>query len=521
MISALVCVLGLSSCNAALSEAPPRVASAAPAPALPDSVFTLSVSAPYANLVKAAEGKIPPSIPIGGSGPAACANVPFLNPGDVRMEMRCVWGLCTHVPVATLPSIGTKRACADYQWNATVQKDGALALSKAESRLRVSQNIHISGKAGLNGTLAELFSISGKSVDVKVAAVMDVAARLDKAWCPVVSVTPVGTWVKDAKVEIIGENCLGPLRICVGPVNVSITEPLNAELDKHRKDMESAASAALSCDQIKSGVAPHWRAYAIKIERASQTPLYLNIEPKSAGFSGLLPEADRLRVVLRVAAQTTISSSPIATSNFPLPALDEAAADHGTLAVSLQAAVPYALIKEELSAAIKGKVFHAETPAGAIDVKVNEVDVYPSSAAIVVGLRIAAKTPKSWLNTSGWIFVSGQPSLAKDRHVLKVENVAFSSILDKKLWSVAQALFEGQILDALRARSSYDFSGEITKGAQEINKAIANANVPGLKLTAGAPSIALTGLRVRQDDVVVDAATGLSLDAEVTEGLIQ
>jgi hypothetical protein len=128
-----------------------------------------------------------------------------------------------------------------------------LRISKSSAGLRVEQGIHVTGKAGLRGDLANVLSLPGKNVDVRVATALNLSAGLDKQWCPVVNAAPLGRWVNSASVEIIGRNCvgidLGPLghpKLCGGPVNLGLADVLNREFDKHRVDIENAAKSERS-----------------------------------------------------------------------------------------------------------------------------------------------------------------------------------------------------------------------------------------------------------------------------------
>lgn len=539
----LICAVcfSLAGCNdAALFQAPLRGGDPAPPPAVSDSVITLVASLPYAALAQIAEAKIPQSVPLTGDGHVACMDVPYLNPGHIGSHQECVnkpyvdfrgvgtERVCVNVPDITGPSAGMRNQCADYHWNADVSKDGPVRIGKSGADIQVAQNIHITGKAGLGGDLAGALSLSGKSFDAQVASAMNLSVGLDNRWCPLVKVAPVGRWVDSASVEVVGRNCvgidLGPLghpQICAGPVNLGLADVLNSEFDKHRDDIQRAAQGAVSCDMVRAKVGEQWHPFSIKIDRSGQAPLFLNIEPKTAGFSGLVAGDNASKIVVRVGVKTVLSPSDMANTAGTLPALDPAAANQGGLDINLQAVAPYDFLKNELATAMKGKTFKKDTAAGAIEVRIEDVDLYPSNGSLAVGLKIDAKLPGRWFDTTGWVYLSGKPTPVQNGKAIAIENIGFATVLDNAFWTAVQGLFETEILSTLKGHAQFDLSNEIDKAASQITSAIAKADVPGLKITAGPPAIQLTGVNIATDTLIVTTKLSMSVDTELTAALVK
>lgn len=539
LVSAL-CIY-LAACNdKPLFEAPPRGGDAAPPPAVADSVITFVALLPYSTLAQAAEAKIPKSVPLEGHGHVACLDLPFVNPGHVGSHQECfnkpyvdfrgvgTERVCVNVPDFVGPSIGTKNQCADYHWNADINKDGPVWIGKSGSDIQVRQNIHITGKVGLGGDLAGALSLSGKNFDVRVSSTMKVNAGLDSQWCPVIKAAPVGKWVDSASVEVVGRNCvgfdLGPLghpELCAGPVNLGLADVLNSEFDKHRDEIQRAAQAVLPCDTLRSRLSPQWHALSISIERSGQPSLFLNIEPKAAGLSGLIAEDNAIKLVARLTATTVLSPSEIPTTPTALPPLGKASGDHGYLDVNLHAIAPYDFLRTELATSLKGKIFSQDIASGAITIRIEDVDLYPSNGSLVVGLKIEARTPGRWFNTAGWVYLSGKPMPVHDGKAISVDNIGFATVLDSAFWSVVQGLFETEILSALKDHSTFDLTAPIDTASSQITDAIAKADISGLKVTAGAPTIQLTGVHVAPDNLVLTTKLSMPFHSELTAALIQ
>ena len=306
-----------------------------------------------------------------------------------------------------------------------------------------------------------------------------------------------------------------------GAGEFGLADVLNGEFDKHRDDIQKAAEKLLPCDTIRAEVGGQWHAFSIKIERVGQPPLFMNLEPRTAGFSGLIAEEDRIKIVVRLGVQTVLSTSAAAIVPIDLPPLDPATADQGNLDLNLQAVAPYDFLKNELTTAFKGKVFKKDTPAGAVSVQINDVDIFPSNGSLAVGLKIDANLPGHWFDTKGWVYLSGKATPVHNGKAVSIQNIAFATVIDSEFWKVAQNLFETEILTALKKNAQFDLSKEIDKAATDITAAIAKADVPGLKVSAGAPTIQLTDVHVGPDNLVATARLEMNFNVEVTSPLVQ
>lgn len=357
---------------------------------------------------------------------------------------------------------------------------------------------------------------------------MNVKFGLDRQWCPIVKAAPVGRWIDSTSVEVVGRNCagfdlglLGHPELCAGPVNLELADVLNREFDKHRDDIQHMAQAILPCEAVHARISELWHPFSIRIERPGRASLFLNIEPNTAGFSGLIAEDDAIRLVVKVGATTVLSPSAIITTPRALPPLGNASGDHGDLDVDLYAIAPYNFLRTELAASLKEKIFSKDIASGRIEVRIDDVDLYPSNGSLAVGLKIDATIPGRWFNTKGWVYLSGKPTPVHDGKAIKVDNLAFAMVLDNAFWTVAQGLFETEILAALKDHATLDLTGPIDMAASQITAAVAKADLPGLKVTAGTPAIHLTGVQVAPDNLVVSTTVEMPFDTELTAALIK
>jgi hypothetical protein len=527
-ICALSSLSVLSGCgDTPLFSAPERGGSKISETPIADSVVSLVANVPYSVLATIANAKIPLTTRLSGDGHIGCVDVPYVNPGRTWWGRQCFVGVCTNVPQVAGPSIGTSSQCADYHWYADIAKEGSTSISRDGNFIRLAQGVHITGRAGVGGTLASILSLSGKDIGIQLSPRVNVAADLDKDWCPIVTVVPIGTWVDSATVEVVGKTCqgidlgaLGHPEICAGPINLGLAGVLNQQLDDHLDDLQEEASKAIACDAVKPKLAPQWHAYSIKVERGDQPALYLNIYPKSASFSGLVPGEDRLQVAVRIGAQTILTDTPADPKVEPLPPLEKIEAGQGGLEINLQAVAPYPLLKEQLRTFV-GQDFKKTTPAGEIDVRIDDVDIYPTKDSLALGIKVDARLPGSWFDSKGWVYLIGRPAVINGGRAVTIEDLRFASVVDNNFWKAAATVFEDDILKTLNSKSTFDLGEEIDKASQDVLKAVEQAQIQGLKIKAGAPTISLHSVFVSDPNLVAVAKMTMPLEAEVTDDILK
>jgi len=86
-----------------------------------------------------------------------------------------------------------------------------------------------------------------------------------------------------------------------------------------------------------------------------------------------------------------------------------------------------ALLKQQLRQALANQTFQKNVPGGKVEVRIVDIDIFPSKESLALGLKIDAKTPASWFNTSGWVYLSGKPTVVKDGKAVRVESIHFAS----------------------------------------------------------------------------------------------
>jgi hypothetical protein len=527
-----------------LFKAPPRgTPPQSPAPSESLTTLTLVTNIPYDVVRKVIQEQTPASVPLSGGGPAVCAQVPYVDPGGVESHDKCadvpycdisltrqVCGTrrqCVKLPdTVRVPSIGTRSQCVNYNWDATVTRDGESSVGKSGDAVHIEIPLRIDGKAGLGGDLAKLLSLSGKSFEAHLKPAVDVGFTLGSDWCPSLSVVPTNRWVTSASVEVIGRNCvgvdLGPLghpEVCAGPVNVDLTSAADSAVQSQQGHLSAAASSAFSCDSIRSVVAAQWHAIAVPLNGATNAPLYLNITPKGFAFSGLKVDSDAMRLAVKVWATTRIESRPADPTLMALPMVSPFDAHSSRLSVGLNATVPYSVLVDAVGPAVRDKTFSSVSAAGTVKVHVDDVTIYPTANGLSLGVKIDANLPGHFLDTKGWVYLTGRPIVASSGSALTIENLSYATVVDNGLWQVIVTVFDGEIMKVLRDHSTVDLEGSISKSAEDLAAKINQTSIKGVKVSATIPTASLDGISLGNEAIVAAVSANMDFSVDLTQDI--
>ncbi len=533
---ALVSAVALAGCDEGKLFEPPGRGGSQEVVSTPSSQSTLSLVArvSYDALSRLGDKEIPASTSIGGAGDVGCAKIPHIDPGHVGSHQQCVnvpyvdfrgagtQRQCVNIPDFYGPSIGTTDVCAGYDWHADISKSGPFKMERAGDKVRATQPVEITGAAGLRGDLAKVLSLSAKSFQVGMTPRLNIGLGLDEQWCPIVSASPEGDLVDNGSVEVVGKNCLGfdlgalgHPEVCAGPANVSLKDALNGELGKHKDDVQKAANSALPCNKVRESVSKQWHALSIKINTPAKQQAFLNIVPTGAAFSGLIAEDTGVKLTMQVNAKTSIDAQAAEAAPIALPKLGHDDANTSSLDVSLNANAPYDFLVEEIAPSLKGKDFKQDTPAGTVSIHIDDIDIYPSGSSIAVGLKINADLPGHYFNTAGWVYIVGRPTVKSGGNAIQIGDLHFATVLDNDFWKLAQVLLEQQILKTLSSRATIDLTKPIADASNQLVDAIAKANIPGVKLAPGKPSLMLQAIAVGNDHLTATANLKMPFDMAI------
>ena len=164
--------------------------------------------------------------------------------------------------------------------------------------------------------------------------------------------------------------------------------------------VRSRALAAARRLDLQDKAAAAWQHAFEPIQLSDSPAIWLQMNPQSVSFAGMRAGSRTLRgsIALSGTAETMVGQNPQAVAATPLPPLDQDVSAPGTFDVILPVRIGYDVLKDKLTQAI------AAMPVAGNSVR--DVDVYPSSGKLVIGLRVA-KAADTDPAAGKWVYLSG------------------------------------------------------------------------------------------------------------------
>lgn len=260
-----------------------------------------------------------------------------------------------------------------------------------------------------------------------------------------------------------------------------------------------AAAAARKLDlQGKATVA--WRQAFEPIKLADEPPIWLQLAPQSASFAGVRANAKVLSGSLELSgtAATSIGQPAAPATPTALPPLGAAVTEPGTFDVILPVHIGYAAIKDRISQAVE-----AAPPQGA---SVREVEVYPSSGKLVIGLR-TAKASDTAADAGQWTYLSGALKVDGDSKTVGLADLNISAAPDDgELASTVQ-----QLVAQLKQAVNVDYGIAYQNLLQAANQRLTRPLKGGFRMEGQLSSVQL--------DKVLLLGDGITLALRASGGL--
>lgn len=161
-----------------------------------------------------------------------------------------------------------------------------------------------------------------------------------------------------------------------------------------------------------------WRHAFEPVELSANPEVWLQLTPQNAAFAGITADTKVLRGSLELSgsAETVVGQHPVAVTATALPQLGRDVSAPGEFDVILPVRIGYDMIKDKIIRAIA-----AMAPATGMIVR--EVEVYPSSGKLVVGLRIA-KASDADPNAGQWAYLTGGLEVEANGHAVRLSDLS-------------------------------------------------------------------------------------------------
>ena len=258
---------------------------------------------------------------------------------------------------------------------------------------------------------------------------------------------------------------------------------------------ERALAAARRLD-LHDKAATAWRHAFEPVQLSDNPAIWLQLTPQNAAFAGVRADSKVLRGSLELSgsAATVVGQQPPVVTATALPALGREVSEPGSFDVILPVVIGYDVLKDRISQALA-----AIAPAAGFNVR--DVEVYPSSGKLVVGLRIA-KASDSDANAGQWTYLTGGLQVDEGGRAVRLSDLSAASA-DEGL-----AALIAPIVSQLREKMSVDYGVAYDN---LLNAANAKLNRPlkdGYRMEGHLASAKLEKLYLPADGVVIALHAG-------------
>jgi hypothetical protein len=264
--------------------------------------------------------------------------------------------------------------------------------------------------------------------DAEGRAMVEVESRpkLTRDWSVDLNFSDSYHWTEPPVLHVLGRD-------------ISLTKYAEPSIRNQLGRIRAHAQEAARRLNLHDKAAKAWEQAFQPVQISQDPPVWLQITPASAAFAGIHANAKDLSGSLELTgtAQTLVGQAPSAVTPTPLPALGNEVAQPGTFDILLPVRVNYDAMRDKIMQMV------AASKAAPI---VKEMQVYPSSGKLVIGVRVAK--PGDGEPAAGeWLYLSAALNVDANQQSIKISNLAGDSSLPDG--SEATQL-QNQLLDQLK-----------------------------------------------------------------------
>jgi hypothetical protein len=263
--------------------------------------------------------------------------------------------------------------------------------------------------------------------DAEGRAMVEVESRpkLTRDWSVDLNFSDSYHWTEPPVLRVLGRD-------------ISLTKYAEPSIRRQLGRVRAQAQQAARRLDLHDKAAKAWEQAFQPVQISQDPPIWLQITPASAAFAGIHANAKDLSGSLELTgtAQTLIGQAPSAVTPTPLPALGNEVAQPGTFDILLPVRVNYDAMRDKIMQMV------AASKAAPI---VKEMQVYPSSGKLVIGVRVAK--PGGEPAAGEWLYLSAALNVDASQQSIKISNLAGDSSLPD---GSEAAQLQNQLLDQLK-----------------------------------------------------------------------
>ena len=246
--------------------------------------------------------------------------------------------------------------------------------------------------------------------DAEGQAVVEVEARpqLRKDWSLDLNFSDSYHWSEPPILHVLGRE-------------IALTKYAEPSIRKQLGRIRARAQKAARRLDPHDKAAKAWEQAFQPIEISADPQVWLQIVPASVAFAGVHANSKDLSGSLELTAtvQTMVGQAPPAITPTPLPPLGNDVDQPGTFDILLPVLVHYDVLRDKIMQAM------AASKAGAV---VKEMQIYPSSGKLVIGMRTAR--PGNTDPAAGeWIYLSAALNVDAGQQSIRISNLSADTSL--------------------------------------------------------------------------------------------
>src|SRR5277367_1576724 len=246
--------------------------------------------------------------------------------------------------------------------------------------------------------------------DAEGRAMVEVESRprLTKDWSVDLNFSDSFHWTEPPVLHVIGRD-------------ISLTKYAEPSIRRQLGRVRAQAQEAARRLDLHGKAAKAWEEAFQPVQISQDPPVWLQITPASAAFAGVHASAKDLSGSLELTGtvQTLVGQAPAAVTATPFPPLGDDASQPGTFDVLLPVRVSYD--------ALRGKIMQTVTATKAGPI-VKEIQIYPSSGKLVIGVRVA-KPSETDPVAGEWFYLSGALNVDPGQQSARISDLAGDSSL--------------------------------------------------------------------------------------------
>jgi Domain of unknown function (DUF4403) len=356
-----------------------------------------------------------------------------------------------------------------------VERSGPVALYGRGDRVYGSVPIH----GALEGQGANRFTarIHGET---EASATVEAEGRpeLSRVWSLDLNFSDGFRWSEPPVLHVLGHD-------------ISLAKYAEPRIRAQLAHVRARALAAARRLDLHEKAATAWRHAFEPVELSDNPEVWLQLMPQSAAFAGVRADSKVLRGSLELSgsAETLVGQHPPVVTATALPSLGRDVSEPGEFDVILPIRIGYDLLKDKITQATA-----AVAPVAGMSVR--DVEVYPSSGKLVVGLRIA-KASDTDPNAGQWAYLTGSVQVDADGHSVRLSDLGATTD-DEVLAPVIDP-----ILTQLRDKMSVDYGVAYQNLLNAANEKLTRPLKDGFRMEGHLSSAKLEKVYLPADGIVI------------------